>query len=124
MWDRKRSVRRSTCPMPGNLIARRRILRDLGIATALTPFIPLLDREREALGAEEPRRLVLLWVTNAPLLDLWTPTGTETDFQLGPILAPLEKHKSKMLVLSGVHKVPGRDEGVNGLTATVHTTGC
>src|SRR5262245_35682849 len=104
------------------MTSRRRILRDLGIATALTPFLPLLDREREALGAPEPRRLVLVWVSNAPVLDRWTPQGTETDFTLGPILAPLESHRSKMIVLSGVNKVPGRDEETN--TGTVHTTGC
>src|SRR5262245_53260039 len=78
-------------PMASAPPTRRRVLRDLGIATALTPFIPFLDREREALGAAEPRRLVLVWVSNAPVLDRWLPQGTERDFTLGPILAPFEK---------------------------------
>jgi hypothetical protein len=33
----------------------------------------------------------------------WTPTGSETDFTLSPILAPLEPVKSRLLVLSGLH---------------------
>src|SRR5262245_45457854 len=114
--------------MARTTLTRRQVLRDLGLATALTPFIPVLDREREALwasaSASEPRRMVLVWVSNAPVLDRWTPQGSETDFTLGPILAPLEKHKAKMLVLGGVNKIPGRDEDVDGTSATVHTNGC
>jgi hypothetical protein len=32
----------------------------------------------------------------------WTPSGSENDFTLSPILKPLERHKTKLVVLSGI----------------------
>lgn len=85
--------------------ARRRFLSRLGVAAAASPFVPLLN----ASGQEgAPKRLVLFFTPHGTIWNAWKPKGTETDFTLGPILAPLERHKKKLVVLAGLEiKAPG-----------------
>lgn len=79
--------------------SRRTFLRGLGLGSALAPFLPLLN----ASGAEErPLRLVLWFTPHGTLHDRWAPTGTATDFTLGPILKPLERHRSRLTILDGL----------------------
>jgi hypothetical protein len=80
--------------------ARRSFLGGLGVAAAASPFVPLLN----ASGQERsfPRRLLLVFTPHGTIFENWKPKGTEADFQLSPILAPLERHKKKITVLSGV----------------------
>ena len=79
---------------------RRTLLAGLGAVGALAPFLPSFDSE--AGGAGFPKRLVLLYSGNGTVYPNWLPTGTETSFTLGPILAPLEPHKADLLVLGGL----------------------
>lgn len=79
--------------------SRRTFLRGLGLGGALAPFLPLLN----ASGAEErPLRLVLWFTPHGTLHDRWQPTGTETNFTLGPILKPLERHLARLTILDGL----------------------
>jgi hypothetical protein len=80
--------------------SRRDLLRALGVSAATAPFIPLLDGH--AGGEALPKRLVLFTHPNGVVLENWRPTGTETDFVLSPILAPLEAYRDRMLVLDGI----------------------
>src|SRR5262245_15037322 len=82
------------------MISRRRFLRGLGVSTAASAFVPLLD----ASGAEPllPRRLILYYTPHGTVYDNWAPQGTETDFKLSRILTPLEPHKRKVTVISGL----------------------
>lgn len=80
--------------------SRRAFLAGLGASTALAPFIPLLN----ASGAEErPLRLILWFTPHGTLRENWVPTGGKTDFSLSPILAPLERHRSKLNILDGLN---------------------
>lgn len=81
--------------------SRRGFLSRLGVAAAVSPFVPLLN----ASGQESlfPRRLILFFTPHGTVLDAWKPTGTATDFQLGPILSPLVRHKAKLAVVSGMN---------------------
>ncbi|MGE0791225.1 MAG: DUF1552 domain-containing protein [Sandaracinaceae bacterium] len=95
--------------------ARRSLLRGLGAAAALSPFVPLLNA-----GGQEPtppRRLVHVYFPHGTHYPLWRPAGVGSDFALSPILAPLERHKDKLLVLSGV------DIQVEGLGSDHHIEG-
>lgn len=78
---------------------RRSVLKTLGASAALSPFVPLLN----VSGQEtQPLRLILWFTPHGTVYENWKPTGTATDFTLGPILAPLERHKSKLIVLDGL----------------------
>jgi hypothetical protein len=80
--------------------SRRAFLAGLG-ALAASPFIPILN----ASGQEKlfPKRLILFFTPHGTIKDAWTPTGSEKKFTLSPILKPLERHQSKIVVLSGIN---------------------
>jgi hypothetical protein len=76
--------------------SRRTMLRGTGAAVAL-PWL-----ESMAQTAAFPTRLVIVFSANGTITNSWKPTGTETNFTLSRILAPLQPHKSKLLVIDGV----------------------
>jgi hypothetical protein len=83
-------------------IPRRTFLHGAGAALAL----PMLDAMTPALAleAKRPIRMAFVEVPNG-IMNLngeWTPKGEGTDFTLSPILQPLERHRDRMLVLSGL----------------------
>jgi hypothetical protein len=81
-------------------LSRRAFLTGLG-AASLAPYLPLLNASgQEALF---PKRLLLFFTPHGTIKERWKPSGTENDFALSPLLAPLERHKSKICVLSGVN---------------------
>jgi hypothetical protein len=70
----------------------------------MLPFVPLLDAHAESAGP--PRRLVLFFSGNGTIRESWLPSMASGELVLSPILAPLEKLKSKILVVDGLcHKV-------------------
>jgi Protein of unknown function (DUF1552) len=88
-------------------LSRRRLLRGLGTLTvALTSPIwrPATAFGRDAV-APAGKRFVGLFSANGTIPSAFFPAGTASDvpLALGPILAPLEQHKAKLLVLKGVH---------------------
>jgi hypothetical protein len=101
--------------MNGRPFRRRTFLRSLGAAAALAPFVPSFDSE--AGGTGFPKRLILLYSGNGTVYPNWLPSGSETSFTLGPILAPLESHKADLIVLGGLRV--GREGPGQG-----HSLGC
>lgn len=93
--------------------SRRDLLRALGVSAAAAPFIPLLDGHAE--DPTLPKRLVIFTHPNGVVLDNWRPTGSENDFELSPILAPLAAYKDRMLVLDGVDLGYGMDRGKSNI---------
>ncbi|SEK78756.1 Protein of unknown function [Stigmatella aurantiaca] len=91
-------------------LSRRTLLRGLsGVAIAL-PFLEAM--EAHAAAPATPKRFVFVFSANGTIPPAWTPSGSETSFQLGRILAPLEPHKSKLLLLDNLdmesaHHGPG-----------------
>jgi hypothetical protein len=83
--------------------SRRAFLGGLGSAAALAPFVPVL--ESEAGQAQHPKRLILLFSPNGSIHENWAPQGTETDFTLPTILAPLEAHRDRLVVLDGLEVI-------------------
>jgi hypothetical protein len=90
---------------------RRDFLNRIGAAgagSALLPFVPVLHREAEAAGEAMPRRLFLYITPNGTFWDQLIPSGgSETSFQFGPILKPLEEFKKKITVIEGADLMPG-----------------
>jgi hypothetical protein len=81
-------------------IPRRAFLRGAGATLAL----PLLDAMTPAFASEatRPIRLLFMEVPNGIMMDRWTPATEGRNFAMTPILKPLEKFRSEMLVVSGL----------------------
>lgn len=87
-------------------LSRRTVLRGLGGAAI---SLPLLDAMRggtaRADGGECPKRLLIMYTPNGNIAaDFWpSPSSTELEFDLGPILAPLSAHKQDLLILDDIN---------------------
>lgn len=94
---------RPTDPLPRNrgTMLRRNFLRGAGGAALALPMLPsLLARAGGDAGA--PRRLVVMVQPQGFIMDEFVPTGIGTDFQLSPILSPLESLRDRIVVVSGL----------------------
>jgi hypothetical protein len=76
------------------------MLRGSGAALAL----PLLDAMTPAMAAApaRPVRLAFMEVPNGIIMDKFTPATVGANFELTPVLEPLEPFRERMLVLSGL----------------------
>jgi hypothetical protein len=86
-------------------ISRRTVLRGLGTAVAL----PLLDAMVPALTAAQKtaaravRRFGVVYHPNGVIYDRWLPKGAGTNFELSPVLMPLEPFRDKLVVVTGLY---------------------
>jgi hypothetical protein len=86
-------------------ISRRTVLRGLGTAVAL----PLLDAMVPALTAAQKtpatavRRFGVVYHPNGVIYDKWLPKGAGTNFELSPVLTPLEPFRDKLVVVTGLY---------------------
>lgn len=92
-------------------LSRRTMLRGLagltGVAVGL-PFLDAMEGQRASAGSF-PKRLVIFFTPNGTIPDAWVASGgTETNFKLGPILQPLAKHQSDLIVLTGLNNEAAR----------------
>ncbi len=83
-------------------LSRRALLSGLGVSTALSPFIPLLDAEAQDATDAPPVRLILWFTPHGTVYDNWKPSGGQTDFTLSPIRKPLEPYRAKLNILDGL----------------------
>ncbi|MFO1066074.1 MAG: DUF1552 domain-containing protein [Pirellulales bacterium] len=85
-------------------LSRRTVLRGFGVAVAL-PWLECMTRSR-LIGASPtepaPARFAVLFMPNGVKQDCWTPTGTGKDFTFSQTLAPLEKFRDDLLVLTNL----------------------
>jgi len=82
-------------------IGRRAMLRGMGTAMAL----PLLDAMVPSataleLGAAARKRLQVIYTPNGMMMQNWTPTTVGENYELTPILKPLEPYREKFAVIS------------------------
>jgi hypothetical protein len=97
--------------MTGKKLSRRTLLRGLGTAIAL----PALDAMRPAFSASRltgsHNRMVFCYVPNGIIMEDWKPAVTGTGYDFLPIMKPLEPHRKKMSVLTGLTHNTGRALG-------------
>jgi hypothetical protein len=81
-------------------VPRRTFLRGIGTTLAL----PMLDAMVPALAAAPiaPPRFSFLYIANGVVQDQWTPKTTGADYELTPILKPLEAFKGDINIVSGL----------------------
>jgi hypothetical protein len=82
-------------------LLRRSLLQLAGGAATLS----LLGARGVAQSQTAPKRLIVVFVPDGTIPSAWRPQGSETDFRLGPILAPLAPHQSDLIVLDGVRRI-------------------
>ena len=92
-------------------LSRRAVLRGAGSIAIALPWLEIMLPERRAhaaattkpanhfLAVFEPGGIVRNGANNSG--DRWSPKGTETDFTLSPILAPLAPIQKKLLIVDG-----------------------
>jgi hypothetical protein len=97
-------------------ISRRSFLKGVGGAALALPFLEIMQgcssdekwRKSIASGARalngQPKRLLVIFTGNGTenTMTQWWPTGGETDFQLSPILSPLEPYKADLIIPEGI----------------------
>jgi len=98
-------------------ISRRTVLRGLGAAVAL----PLLDSMIPAstvlaqTAAGPKLRMGFIYFPHGAIMDQWTPKTTGTNFEISPILQPLEAYKKQLTVVSGLDNKPATLPPVHAL---------
>jgi hypothetical protein len=84
-------------------LSRRTVLRGIGGVSVGLPLLEAMAPERRSFAqTAAPKRLLVYYTPGGTVRDAWLPTGTESDFQLSPILAPLEDIKDQLLILDGL----------------------
>ena len=89
-------------------LSRRAVLRGAGGIAIALPWLEIMGTARTARAADPAKRFVTVYTPGGTVIDdgagnnRWRPTGSETDFTLSPILAPLEPIRSKLLVMDGL----------------------
>src|SRR5690606_17100383 len=82
---------------------RRTLLRGAaGVAIGLPFLEAMLPRRAQGAPAATPQRFGVFFSSCGVIERDWLPSGTETDFALGPSLAPLEPHQNDIVVLHGL----------------------
>ncbi|MEO8259412.1 MAG: DUF1552 domain-containing protein [Acidobacteriota bacterium] len=107
-------------------LPRRTFIRGVGAALAL----PLLDAMVPAFtpivrtAANPPPRFGAVFVPNGAIVDQWIPAAPGTGFELTPILKPLERFQSSLVVVSNLTRAnPGVVEGDHAISASGWLTG-
>lgn len=106
--------------IPSKPIARRTVLRGAGIAMAL-PFLDIMRPRVASAQNAVPKRFVVFFSANGTIMDQWQPSGTETNFTLSPLLAPLEAHKADLLILRGLNNEAAHIYNPNAHDASMAT---
>ena len=86
-------------------ISRRTVLRGMGAAVSL----PLLEAMVPAMTAAQNtpakpvRRFGVVYHPNGVIYDKWLPKGVGTEFELSPVLSPLEPFREQLVVVTGLY---------------------
>lgn len=99
-------------------LSRRTVLRGTGCTLAL-PWLEAMGPQdswadaKDASGAA-PNRMAFLYVPNGKNMVDWTPDKEGRDFDIKRILKPLEQHRDKLMLLSGLTADGARSHGDGG----------
>ena len=106
-------------------LPRRTFLRGMGAAVAL----PLLDAMLPAqtpvtkTAAKPLPRLGFVYVPHGAIMDRWTPKTEGADFDMTPILKPLERFRGRLNIVSGLGHRAADSTAVHSLSPTTWLSG-
>lgn len=97
-------------PMNKLRMSRRAVLRGAGGIAIALPWLEAMGEPRPASAGTttSAKRFVTIYTPGGAVINngsgenRWRPQGSETDFELSPVLAPLEPVKDKLVVVDGM----------------------
>src|SRR5262245_41541476 len=98
-------------------LSRRTVLRGVGASIGLPlldAMIPAGTALAQTAAAPKPR-LAFIYFPHGAIMDHWTPAKEGSDFDMTPILKPLEPFKSKLTIVSGLENRPGMSSTVHAI---------
>lgn len=99
-------------------LSRRSVLRGASLSIALPlldAMIPAATALAQTAAAPKPR-VGFIYFPHGAVMDKWTPSAVGRDFDLPPILQPLDPFKDKLTVISGLENAPAIGEPVHAIT--------
>jgi hypothetical protein len=102
-------------------ISRRAVLKGMGVTLAL----PFLDSMVPALSAApaSPTRFGAIYLPHGLLRTHWEPSTVGADFEITPIMKPLEPFRSQLMVLSGFTAGPTVQNGGHAVAPASYLSG-
>ena len=97
-------------------LPRRTILRGAGAALTL-PFLEAMIPARATAAQTKPiKRFGVVYMPNGMVLKNFNPPTAGKDFQIMPILSPVERHRKNLTIVSGLANAAGdaHESGGNG----------
>ena len=98
-------------------LSRRTVLKGVGASIAL----PLLDAMNPAATAwaqtpagAAPKRFAFIGFPHGAIMDKWSPAGTGANYEMSPILQPLEPFRQHMTIVSGLRNKPAETPEPHG----------
>jgi hypothetical protein len=98
-------------------ISRRTVLKGVGASIAL----PLLDAMSPAATAwaqtpagAAPKRFAFVGFPHGAIIDRWSPAQTGANYEMSPILQPLEPYRKHLTIVSGLRNKPGETPEPHG----------
>ncbi|HEY2382115.1 MAG TPA: DUF1552 domain-containing protein [Terriglobia bacterium] len=85
-------------------LSRRTFLRGAGVAVGLPlleAMIPAATALSQTAAAPLPR-MGFIYFPHGAIMDRWTPAAEGSDFEITPILKPLEKFRKQLTIVSGL----------------------
>ena len=98
-------------------ISRRTVLRGMGVSLSL-PFLEAMVPAATALAktAAAPKpRMGFFYFPHGAIMEKWTPTAVGSDFEISPILVPLQPFKRQLTIVSNLGNKPGESRAVHAL---------
>ena len=89
-------------------LSRRAVLRGAGFAVSLPlldAMIPAGTALAQTAAAPKPT-MGFVYFPHGAVMDRWTPAALGRNFELPQILAPLERHRDYMTIVSGLDNAP------------------
>jgi hypothetical protein len=98
-------------------ISRRAVLRGMGVSLSL-PFleamVPAATAIAKTAAAPKPR-MGFFYFPHGAIMEKWTPSAVGSDFEMSPILTPLQPFKRQLTIVSNIGNKPGESRAVHAL---------
>ena len=98
-------------------ISRRTALKGVGATIAL-PFLDAMNPAATAWAqtpaGAPPKRFAFVGFPHGAIMDKWSPAGTGANYEMSPILQPLEAFRKHMTIVSGLRNKPAETPEPHG----------